>query len=269
MNGLKQYNLSFCNRDGDPLACDFHIYSAGTSNPATTYGDDHGTALAVSSGTGVTFWCAAATVDVTLVPADSDNIYAFNSVSSTIHKLKVTEGYVVIDDLISTTTAAGTYLTQAAGLTSATAASTYLTQAAGLTSATAATTYTPLTGCLRLLSSTAVNLNAAQDTVTDLYTVPAAKTFVPVMVVLRGLSASAGSATVTLGQKDGTVAEFLSTQTLSGANGATKVAILQPIPAATTNCVTVLAATKIFSIKLTAAAGSAATCTADVFGYTY
>ncbi|HAL45502.1 MAG: hypothetical protein A2Y12_08830 [Planctomycetes bacterium GWF2_42_9] len=117
-----------------------------------------------------------------------------------------------------------------------------------------------------LLSSTSVNLNAAADTETVLYTVPTGKKLIVEKVVIRGLSASAALAVITLGKGGGACDEFLGNQTLSNLNGATKAAILQAIPNATPVAQTILAATETFSSEITTAAGSACTAIFDLFG---
>ena len=125
---------------------------------------------------------------------------------------------------------------------------------------------------LSLLSSTAsVNLNAAADTETSLYTVPTGKTAVVVMAVIRSLSADTGAAVVTLGKTGGTCDQFLGDQTLSNitASYADQCLILQPVPNATPVASLVLDAAEAFGIEITTAAGSACTCTVDVFGFIF
>lgn len=122
-------------------------------------------------------------------------------------------------------------------------------------------------------TKTAINLAAAADTETVLYTVPVGKTFIPIMVVLRAFSAqdNATPAIVTLGIGGGACDEFLGNQTLNGmgANYANEVIILQPIPAATPVVVDIIPAGSTFSIEISQANGAAQTCTADVFGYLF
>ncbi len=60
--------------------------------------------------------------------------------------------------------------------------------------------------------------------------------------------------------------DFLAAQTLSNINAAGKAAILQPIPNATPVAVVEYTEGEIFGIDVTQAAGSACTCTADVYG---
>ena len=122
--------------------------------------------------------------------------------------------------------------------------------------------------CLALLASkSGVDLNAAADTETVLYTVPTGKKCIIDKVVLRDPSASAASAVITLGKSGGSCNEFLGDQTLSGLSATTKAVILQIIQNATAVAQTVLAAGESFACEITTAAGSACTVTMDVFGY--
>jgi hypothetical protein len=121
----------------------------------------------------------------------------------------------------------------------------------------------------KLASVASVNLNAAADTETVLFTVPPNKTLVVTHVVIRTLSASAASAVVTLGQTGGACNEWLGDQTLSGLNGTTKYGVLQPVPNATTVAGTLITAGNSFGVEITTQAGGACTATFDVFGYLY
>ncbi len=117
---------------------------------------------------------------------------------------------------------------------------------------------------LSLLKSVdAVDLNAVAFT--NLLTVPPDKKMVVSHVVLRNLSADAASAIATFGQS-GDKDDFLGAQTLININAAGKAAILQPIPNATPVAVVEYTEGEIFGIDVTQAAGSASTCTADVYG---
>jgi len=98
-----------------------------------------------------------------------------------------------------------------------------------------------------------------------LFTVPSGKKFVPHKVVIRKLSADAGSATVTLGQSTAKT-DFLNTQTLSGLNAAGAAGILMPVPNATTVKIIEYTAATVFGVDVTAAAGAACTATFEVFG---
>jgi hypothetical protein len=118
-----------------------------------------------------------------------------------------------------------------------------------------------------LLSSVTVNLNAAADTETVLFTVPTGKKLIVDKVVIRGLSATAAASVITLGKGGGACNEFLGDQTLSNLDGVTKAAVLQAIPNATPVAQTILAAAETFSCEITTAAGSTCTATFDVFGY--
>jgi len=122
---------------------------------------------------------------------------------------------------------------------------------------------------LTLLGSASVNLNAAGATEVSLFTVPPGKTAIVHSVAVRSLSANATASVVTLGKTGGNCDEFLGDQTLSGLNGTTKAAILQPVPNATPVAQTILAAGESFGCEITTAAGITCTCTMDVFGYLY
>ena len=112
-------------------------------------------------------------------------------------------------------------------------------------------------------SVAAVDLNSVAFT--NLLTVPSGKKLIVTHVALRNLSADAASAIATLGQS-GDKDDFLTAQTLSNLNAASKAAILQPIPNATPVAIVEYTAGEIFGIDVTQAAGSACTCTADVHG---
>lgn len=118
--------------------------------------------------------------------------------------------------------------------------------------------------CMSLLKSVAaVDLNAVAYT--NLVTVPPDKKMIVSHVVPRNLSATAASAIATFGQS-GDKDDFLTAQTLSNINAAGKAAILQPIPNATPVAVVEYTEGEIFGIDVTQAAGSACTCTVDVYG---
>jgi len=118
--------------------------------------------------------------------------------------------------------------------------------------------------CIDMLASVdSVDLNAVATT--NLFTVPEGKKFIPDHVKPRNLSADAGSAKATFGQT-GAKTDFLGTQTLSNLNAAGKSAKLQPVPSATPAAIVEYTAGQIFCIDVTQAAGSACTCTLDVFG---
>jgi len=118
--------------------------------------------------------------------------------------------------------------------------------------------------CMSLLKSVAaVDLNAVAFT--DLLTVPPDKKMIVSHVVLRNLSADAASAIATFGQS-GDKDDFLAAQTLSNLDAAGKAAILQPIPNATPVAVVEYTEGEIFGIDITQAAGSACTCTVDIYG---
>jgi len=123
--------------------------------------------------------------------------------------------------------------------------------------------------CALLASKVAVDLNAAADTETAFFTVPTGKKCIIHKVIPHGLSASAGNAVITLGKTGGSCDEFLGNQTLSNLNGATKTAILQPVPNSTPVAQTILNAGESFGSEISTPAGSACTCTMDVFGHLY
>ena len=119
-------------------------------------------------------------------------------------------------------------------------------------------------GISLLTSVSGVNLNAVATT--NLYTGPAEKKFIIDHVRPRNLSATAAAAKVTLG-KSTAKTDFLGEQTLSNLNAAGKTTKLMPIPSATPPAAVEYAAGVIFVVDVTVAAGSACTCTLDVFGY--
>jgi len=124
--------------------------------------------------------------------------------------------------------------------------------------------YREHTAASLLTSVSGVNLNAVATT--NLYTGPPGKKFIVDHVRLRNLSATAGSAKATFG-KSTAKTDFLGEQTLSNLNAAGKTTKLMPIPSATPPAAVEYAAGEIFVVDVTVAAGSACTCTLDVFGY--
>lgn len=110
-----------------------------------------------------------------------------------------------------------------------------------------------------------IDLNAAPDTETVLYTVPTNYIFMPAMVILTEFSAACTTAVVTVGIGGGSCDEF-GTFTLTNVSGTTKYVILQPVPAATPVGLTMLTAGQTVSIEITTAEGSALTCKAEVLG---
>lgn len=123
---------------------------------------------------------------------------------------------------------------------------------------------------ITLLSSTAsVDLNAAVDTETSLYTVPTGCDAIITHIVIRNVSANAASAVVTFGETGGTCDEFRGDQTLSGLSAAGKYTViyLDQGTSDTPEAGTELDAGDSFGVEITTAAGSASTCTIDVFGY--
>ena len=121
----------------------------------------------------------------------------------------------------------------------------------------------------KLASVASVNLNAAADTETVLFTVPPNKSLIITHVVIRTLSATAASSVITLGKTGGSCDEWLGNQTLSGLNGTTKYGVLQPVPNATTPAGLILVAGESLGVEITTQAGGACTATFDVFGYLF
>ena len=123
---------------------------------------------------------------------------------------------------------------------------------------------------VRLLSRTAsCNLNATAGTEKSLFTVPTSRTLIVDHVVMHTFSADTGNAVVTFGKTGGTCEEYLGDQTLSGitASYATQSLHIQVVPNATTVVQSMFTAAQVFAMEITTAAGSACTCTVDLFGY--
>jgi hypothetical protein len=123
---------------------------------------------------------------------------------------------------------------------------------------------------ITLLKSTSnIDLNAASDTETTLYTVPTGKKCIITHVVIRNLSASAANAVITLGKTGGSCDEFRGNQILSGLNSAGKYTVIyldqetNDTPEASIE----LNGGDSFGIEITTSAGSSCTVTIDVFGY--
>lgn len=121
-----------------------------------------------------------------------------------------------------------------------------------------------------LLSSTAsCDLNAAGGTEKSLYTVPTGKILIVDHVLMHTFSADTGNAVVTFGHTGGTCDEFLGDQTLSNitasyAAQALKMGIIQN---ATPVVLVPFTAAEVFAMEITTAAGSACTCTVEVWGH--
>ena len=97
-------------------------------------------------------------------------------------------------------------------------------------------------------SGTTVALDATGAT--TLYTVPAGKVFIPIMVVMR-ISGDPVDCTCTIGSTGTTATSFLNTQTFHTNVDATgEVAIFQPIPAASTAASMSYAAADVFQITI-------------------
>lgn len=104
-----------------------------------------------------------------------------------------------------------------------------------------------------LLSTTTVSLAAAAAT--TLYTVPTGK----ILVLTKGIliaAADCSTSALTIGRSTA-LTDFLNTQTLSNIDAAGDVALLQPIPAATTVLSKSYAAGIIIQVNVTVANGAA------------
>lgn len=115
----------------------------------------------------------------------------------------------------------------------------------------------------------ACDLNAAGDTEKSLYTVPAGKILIPDHVKMHTFSADTGNAVVTFGHTGGTCEEFLGDQTLSGITAAYAAQCLKMtiVPHATPVVGVPFTAAEVFAMEITTAAGSACTCTVEVWGH--
>jgi len=111
-----------------------------------------------------------------------------------------------------------------------------------------------------------IDLNAAADTETNLYTTPADKDFYPIMIILDEFSAACTTAVITAGIAGGDCDEFLGDQTLTNISGTSSYVILMPVPNATPAECTKIAAGETFAIEITTPEGSALTCRAEVLG---
>ncbi len=100
---------------------------------------------------------------------------------------------------------------------------------------------------------------------TTIYTVPANKKCVLHHVRIRNLSATAASATCTVGQT-GALTDFLNTRTLSALNAAAATGILSPIPNATPVIGVEYTAGEDLVFRVVLAAGSSCTATIEFFG---
>lgn len=124
---------------------------------------------------------------------------------------------------------------------------------------------------LALVSTTTVALNSTGQT--TLYTVPAGKTFVPVMAILR-VGADAGASVITIGQ-NGTADDFLDFQDLGNLNAANDMAVLKPstpdqvdssADKALVECLKTYAADTVIEVDVITGVGGA-TNYIDLFGY--
>ena len=123
-----------------------------------------------------------------------------------------------------------------------------------------------------ILSSTSgVNLNAAADTETSLYTVPVGRSCIVTQIVIRTMSADANNSVITFGVTGGSCDEFRGDQTLSGLDGTTKYTViyLDQDTNDTPEAAVLLTAGDTFGVEITTQAGNACTCTMDVIGYLF
>ena len=121
--------------------------------------------------------------------------------------------------------------------------------------------------CLaRVAGDVSVDLSAAPDTETVLFTVPSGFAFIPVMVLLHSWSADPTTAVVTLGQAGTSTDEFLGDQTLTAITAAfaDQAVVLQPVPAGTPVLGMFMDAGEQFAIEITTT--GAGTCKAEVLG---
>jgi hypothetical protein len=122
---------------------------------------------------------------------------------------------------------------------------------------------------IALISSTSVNLNQGAGTEIELFTVPAGKTLVPVVIIMRAFTAAVNNSVVTFGKTGGTADEFLGDQTLTNITGTGDFLIIQPVPNATSPKAEFFTAGQIFALEITTDEAGALTSTVDVFGYLY
>jgi hypothetical protein len=127
-------------------------------------------------------------------------------------------------------------------------------------------------------TTTSVDLNGGTGTETNLYVNPtgSGKTFVPLFVVIRQMSANATSAVVTFGITGGNCDEFATNVTpitLSDldatANGEYGVVYMDQATSGTLQAGRLVDAGENFGVEITTAAGIACTCTMECFGYLY
>lgn len=115
-----------------------------------------------------------------------------------------------------------------------------------------------------LLSATTISLGA--DGNTTIFTVPSGKRAVITKAVFVA-AADVGASTLTIGQA-GVLTDFLGTQTLSNINAQYDVAILQPVPNATTVLSKSYAAGTVIKAVVGSHAGAAGN-TLYLFGFAY
>jgi hypothetical protein len=117
---------------------------------------------------------------------------------------------------------------------------------------------------IALLSTTTLPLNAVAAV--TLYTVPTGKRCVLTQAILVA-GADASTSALTIGQV-GALTDFLGTQTLTGINAAYDVAILMPVPNATTVMTKSYPATTIIQADVTTGSGGA-TNSLYLYGFLY
>lgn len=123
--------------------------------------------------------------------------------------------------------------------------------------------------------ATVSGVSLASAAATTLYNVPTGKTFIPTMVVIRSVSATAAAATsVALGANSATFDDWLAAFSLVNLDATTKCAIIRDvdsIASAIANSISVslmYTAGQAFSMKVTTGAAGV-TATVDIFGYLF
>ena len=127
----------------------------------------------------------------------------------------------------------------------------------------------PYSAISMLARELACNLNAAADTEKSLFTVPAGTILMVDHVLMHTFSADTLAAVVTFGHTGGTCDEFLGDQTLTGITAAFAAQALkfEIVPNATPVVRVPFTAAEVFAMEITTAAGSACTCTVEVWGH--
>lgn len=121
---------------------------------------------------------------------------------------------------------------------------------------------TTSTAEIQLSTTAAVNMNTA--TATTLYTSPTGRSTVVTKVVVRNCSTSMTTASYSFGWEAATFANVIANATHTELTGATLYTRLDPKVGATVGTTT-----GTFKVLMNTLQGGAATCTMDVFGYTF